>query len=105
MIMAKGRRTLFTASLGMKVCALLAKGHAVKVVAGALGFSERSYHTWCRQKPAFLAATLRARSEGRMKIVESILDSDDWRAKAWYLERADPEQWGRTMPRVIIIER
>jgi hypothetical protein len=32
------------------------------------------------------------------------LDSDDWRAKAWYLERTDPEQYARTEERQIVIQ-
>jgi hypothetical protein len=39
-----------------------------------------------------------------MKIVEAILDCGDWRGLAWYLERSDPEQWGRSEPRRIIVE-
>ena len=100
----KGRRTLFSRSLQARVCKMLARGHSVRTVAGACGFSERSYHTWCRAKPAFLSATLRARATGRMKIVESILDCGDWRGLAWYLERSDPEQWGRAEARRIVVE-
>lgn len=99
----KGRRTLFSASLQRRIVALLTKGHTVKTSCGAVGISERSFHTWCRAKPAFLAATERARATGRMKIVESILDCGDWRALSWYLERSDPESWARSQPREIVI--
>jgi hypothetical protein len=99
----KGRRTLFSSSLQTRICKLLARGHTVKTSCDAAGISDRTFHTWTAQRPAFLAATQRARSAGRMKIVEAILDCSDWRALAWYLERSDPEQWGRSEPRQIII--
>ena len=39
-----------------------------------------------------------------MKIVDSILKSADWRARAWYLERTDPEQYARSAERPIPVD-
>jgi hypothetical protein len=39
-----------------------------------------------------------------VRIAESILDSDDWRANVWYLERTDPEHYARTGERQIVIQ-
>lgn len=61
--------------------------------------SERSFHDWATERPAFLAATQRARAQGRVRIVDSILDADDWRASAWYLERTAPDEFARTVER------
>ena len=36
-----------------------------------------------------------------MRIVDSILADKDWRARAWYLERCYPEEFGRSEMRVI----
>jgi hypothetical protein len=100
----RGRRTLLTPALKKRICAMLERGHTVKATVAALGVSPRCYHDHCEQDAAFLAQTLRARACGRVRIAESILDSDDWRAKAWYLERTDPEQYARTAERQIIIQ-
>jgi hypothetical protein len=87
-----------------RICKLLQRGHTVKTVCGAVGISDRTFHTWTAQRPAFLAATEHARATGRMRLVETILDCGDWRALSWYLERSDPESWARSEPRRIIVE-
>ena len=99
----RGRATLFTSALKKRICAMLERGHTVKTTVAACGISPRCYHDHCEQDAAFFAATQRARARGRARIAESILDSDDWRAKAWYLERTDPEQYARTEERQIVI--
>jgi hypothetical protein len=50
-------------------------------------------------------ATQRARAVGRMRLVESILEDKDWRGKAWYLERTDPAQFGRSQDRPLPVEK
>jgi hypothetical protein len=71
----------------------------VKTVCAALGISDRSFHDYCERDGAFLAATQRARAQGRVRIVDSILDDRDWRGKAWYLERTAPAEFGRCAER------
>ena len=100
----RGRRTLLTPALQKRICAMLERGHTVKTTVAALGVSPRCYHDHCEQDAAFFAATQRARACGRARIAESILDSNDWRAKAWYLERTDPEQYARPEDRKIVIQ-
>ena len=99
-----GRRTLRTAAERKAIVKLLEKGHTIKTVVAARGFSERSFFTRCEEDASFLAATQRARAAGRVKIVDSILADKDWRAKAWYLERTDPASFGRTAERAIPVE-
>ena len=97
----RGRKTLLTGAERTAICKLLEKGHTIKTVMAARGFSERSFHTWCEEDESFLAATQRARAIGRMRLVDDILAEKDWRAKAWYLERTDAEQFGRVAERQI----
>jgi hypothetical protein len=40
-----------------------------------------------------------------MRLVESILEDKDWRGKAWYLERTDPAQFGRSQDRPLPVEK
>jgi hypothetical protein len=95
----KGRRSNLTPALQRKICKLLERGHTVATVCGALGLPDRSFHYYCQKSAAFLAATQRARANGRVRIVDSILDDRDWRGKAWYLERTAPDEFGRVAER------
>ena len=45
-----------------------------------------------------------ARARGRVALIESIITDKDWRAKAWYLERIWPEEFGPVAHRVIVKE-
>jgi hypothetical protein len=85
--------------IARKIVAMLERGHMVKTVCAALGISDRSFHDYCERDGAFLAATQRARAQGRVRIVDSILDDRDWRGKAWYLERTAPAEFGRVAER------
>ena len=85
--------------LRRKVCDLLRRGHSVGTVCAALGLPDRSFHRYCERNAAFLAETQRARAQGRVRIVDSILDDRDWRGKAWYLERTAPDEFGRCAER------
>jgi hypothetical protein len=97
--MKRGRRSRLTPQLRRKVCKLLERGHTVGTVCGALGLPDRTFHDYCAKHPAFLAETQRARAQGRVRIVDSILDDRDWRGKAWYLERTAPAEFGRVAER------
>jgi hypothetical protein len=84
---------------------MLERGHTIKITTAALGFSERAYHEWCQKDSSFAAQSLRARAAGRVRIVDSILADKDWRSKAWYLERTASDEFARTEPRTVVIER
>jgi hypothetical protein len=97
----KGRRSNLTPQLQRRICRLLERGHTVATVCASLGISDRSFHTYCERNIAFLAATQRARAQGRVRLVDSILDDRDWRGKAWYLERTAPAEFRRVEERGI----
>jgi hypothetical protein len=93
----KGRRSNLTPQLQRRICRLLERVHTVATVCASLGISDRSFHTYCERDGAFLAATQRARANGRVRLVDSILTDRDWRGKAWYLERTAPAEFGRRL--------
>jgi hypothetical protein len=95
----RGRKTNLTAPLQRKIFKLLERGHTVGTVCGVCGISERSYFDYCAKDAAFLAGTQRARAQGRVRIVDSILNDRDWRGKAWYLERTAANEFGRVAER------
>jgi hypothetical protein len=97
--MKRGRRTRLTPQLQRKICKLLERGHTVGTTCGAVGLSPRSFHDYCAKDSSFLAKTQRARAQGRVRLVDSILDDRDWCGKAWYLERTAPAEFGRCAER------
>ncbi len=101
----RGRKSLLDAKLQREICDLLERGHTIGTVCGACGFSERSFFDWCEKDAAFFAATQRARAAGRVRILDSILEDEDWRARAWYLERCWPGEFARSEPRTVVVER
>ncbi len=57
-----------------------------------------------RGRATLLTPALKKRICAMLERGHTIMDSDDWRAKAWYLERTDPEQYARTEERPIVIQ-
>ena len=99
----KGRKSKLTPGLRRQICTMLAGAHTIRTTCAALGIGERSFFTWC-EDPTFFAETQRARARGRVRIVESILGSEDWRAQAWYLERTDPAEFARVAERALPVD-
>lgn len=99
-----GRRSKLTPELRRRFGSMLGRGHTIRDACGALGIGEKTYFRWCELHPTFLTETQHARARGRIRIVQSILDSRDWRAQAWYLERTDPAEFGRVAERPIPVD-
>ena len=76
---------------------LAAKGHPNTYIAAAAGIAERTLYGWLARDDLteFAEAYTRAQINGRTRHVEAIAESDDWRARAWLLERMDPKHWGK----------
>ena len=101
----RGRKSLLTAPLQKQICDLLAQGHTIVTVCDAVGLGERTYFEWCERHPHFAQATTRAIGRSKIVLVEKIRASDDWRAQAFLLERRWPDEYGRTEPRVIVVQQ
>jgi hypothetical protein len=97
--MKRGRRSLITKPIERRILALLRRGLPVGTACASLGLPDRTFHRYCARNATFLAATQRARAQGRVRIVDSILNDRDWRSKAWYLERTAPDEFGRCAER------
>lgn len=50
---------------------------------------------WCKPYSEFSEAVKSARARARIASVARIRKDDSWQANAWFLERSDPENWGR----------
>jgi hypothetical protein len=106
-----GRKTRCTPQLQKQFCDALAKAHTFKNACVVAGISESAIYQWLAKGMSgeepyakFAELVQYARARGRVALVESIIADRDWRAKAWYLERILPEDFGPVAHRVIVKE-
>ena len=99
--MSKGRKTLLDAQLQRKICNLLAQGHTVSAVCGAVGIGERTFYDWLEKCPHFSQAATRAIGQSKIALLDKLRLSDDWRAQAFLLERRWPSEFGKVESRAI----
>jgi transposase-like protein len=97
----RGRATLLKVALTKRICGLLAQGHTVSAVCGAVGISESSFYQWKRENSQFSEATTRAIGQSKIALSDKLRQADDWRAQAFLLERRWPTEFGKTAARVI----
>jgi transposase-like protein len=95
----RGRRSLLTAAMQRRICALLRQGHTIATTCAAVGINESTFYDWGSQFPEFSKRTTHARANGKVTLVRRILAEKDWRAIAWYLERCWPQEFGKTAER------
>lgn len=122
--MAKtGRKSKLTTALIANLEMILQGGSTIKDACAYAGISDATYYGWlqeaqkiaqrtkrpnplsssARERDAalrleFLERTQRARAVPRIEAIALIRKSfqdGNWQAAAWYLERSDPENWGR----------
>jgi hypothetical protein len=107
----RGRRTLCTPQLQKQFCDALVRCHTIKHSCVVAGIGESTFYQWLAkgmtgEEPyaKFVELVGHARARGRVALIESIITDKDWRAKAWYLERIWPEEFGSVAHRFIVKE-
>lgn len=88
-----------------KIYALLARGNRLDTAAAAVGIARSTLHEWLRKgrkEPKGVYGVFVAKAEQAMALAEAdavntvtIAGAAHWQARAWWLERKFPEQWGR----------
>ena|SRR6266567_7178476 len=106
-----GRKTRCTAQLQAQFCEALAKYHTIKDACAVAGIGESTFYLWLLkgmtgEEPylQFVEMVQLARARVRSSLVDEIITDKDWRAKAWYLERVWPEEFGPVAHRFIVKE-
>lgn len=114
-----GRKPLLNEELIEEICSVIRAGNYAKTAIDYVGISESSFYNWINRAEAelarmeeegddepleseeiylqFLASFKKADSAAKVRNVAIINDAarTHWQAAAWYLERRDPENWGR----------
>ena len=83
----------------------LLKGTTIKGACKAANIHKDTYYLWKKEIPEFREMIEAAEGDIEASLVESILSDDDWRAKAWILERRFRESWSQKQEVDITIEK
>lgn len=101
------RPSKLTPSIQAALVASIANGATRQAAADLAGIGAATVREWIARgegrdpdRPAtpelegFAAEVRRAEASLEIRCVETILESDNWRAAAWLLERRFPDRWG-----------
>ena len=99
-----GRPTKLSPEVQDRIIQALKAGNYVETAAEYAGIGKTTFYRWMAQGDQesrgiyreFRDAVMRARAEAEARNVAIIQKAapDDWRAAAWWLERAFPDRWG-----------
>jgi hypothetical protein len=101
----RGRRTKLDVKLQREICGYLSDCCTIRTACEATGMSESSFYLWVEKGEEgrspykeFSEAITRARGRAKARIVHSLLDEKDWRARLELLARVFPDEYGRREP-------
>lgn len=99
----KGRPTILTDSLQEKIVALVLRGAYIETACGASGVPRQLMYEWLRKGQAgvepfakFYLAITEARDQAEFNALNCITTAavaGDWKAAAWYLEKAQGKRY------------
>ena len=73
---------------------LLCRGVSIAEACRELGISRARYYRHVNADPVFAEQVSRAKSSLNAELTRIIVESKDWRASAWWLEKRAPRDWG-----------
>lgn len=99
-----GRPSKLTPERLKRIVDAIRAGNYVETAAEYAGIGKTTFYRWMEQGEKasrgiyrdFRDAVMRARAEAEARNIALIQKAapDDWRAAAWWLERAFPDRWG-----------
>lgn len=86
-----------------EICALLTAGYSVTSAANYVDCSRRTIHRELERNAEFAEKVRRAEIAGQLDPLATVRHAarSDWRAAAWYLERTNPQRFGKRNPVLI----
>ena len=79
---------------------LLCRGVSIAEACREVGVSRARYYRHVNADPVFEAQVRRARAGIESQLLSVIMQSQNWRASAWFLEKRDPRNWGSIKDRL-----
>lgn len=89
------RQGKFTTILAHQVCDLIAKGVPFDAAASGSGIHVSTIHRWRKEREDFAEMIEQAIGVSEARLITEISTCEDWRAKAWILERRFPDRWSK----------
>lgn len=98
-----GRPRLLDDAKRREICALIVSGYSLVAAADYVGCSRRTIKRELARNPEFAERFRRAKLAGELEPLGTIRSAarTNWRAAAWYLERTNPQRFGRRNPVLI----
>ena len=92
-----GRRRVLDDTKRREICALLSAGVSLQKTAEYVGCSRSTIQREMRRNSEFRERVQRSKATPQLGPLQAMRQAaqSNWRAAAWMLERADPEQFGR----------
>ncbi len=100
-----GRKTKLTPEVQKRICEIIRAGNFAATAASVVGIDESTFYRWMSegekatrgQYREFRNAVKKASAEAEQKNVKYIQSAapKNWQAAAWWLERRNPDTWGR----------
>jgi hypothetical protein len=101
-----GRKTKLTPEFIEEASKLIAGGNTVVTVAAYMGINEDTWYTWIargeKEKTGIFSEFSEAIKKSKpvakiamLSVVTNAARDGNWQAAAWYLERTDPDNYGR----------
>ena len=106
-----GRPTLCTPEMVDALVVRVRAGVPIKRAVGAIGISESAFYKWMERGEAgespyveLMERVTRARNQTAAAMAEVVVQAGldgDVKAAQWYLERRDPQHWGKSADTVV----
>lgn len=85
----------YTTILAHQICDLISKGVPFAAAASGSGIHISTLHRWRKEREEFCEMIDQAVGVSEARLITEISVNEDWRAKAWVLERRFPDRWGK----------
>jgi len=85
----------YTSILAHQICDLISKGVPLNAAATGSGINRSTLYRWRKERKDFAEMVEQAIGVSEARLITDISINEDWRAKAWILERRFPERWSK----------
>lgn len=101
------RKSKYTPELVKQITDTLAAGATIRDTCAYVGIDQKTYELWGKKYSDFSDATRKAIAQARVAcaaVIRRAAIGGNVQAAQWYLERTDPENWGRVQRHILDVD-